>query len=165
MKQPSKSTQRKDQIVAAATAHLIEHGFGKSSLRAIAASAGMSDRMVMYYFETKDDLVAAALVTIGEAVVRGMDDAIPRHNMSARALHNALSETMAAAEYRDVMRLWFEIVGLAVGGQQPYQTTAIELLQRSEDSIRAKLRSDQKHRAREILERLEGQIMIGLLAR
>ena len=63
-----------------------------------------------------------------------------------------------------VMRLWFEIVGLAMRDQQPYKQTAAILLEGWEDQIREALRTDQKHRAREVLAALEGRLMVHLLS-
>ncbi len=159
----SKTEKRRQEIVEAAAAHLIEHGLQKSGLRAIAQSAGMSDRMIMYYFKTKDDLVAAALTMIGENLALGMEHALPQNNLSARQVLEALAVNLKSADAQAVMRLWFEIIGLAMRDQQPYSATAALLLSRSEESIRAKLRTDQKHRAREVLASLEGEIMISLL--
>ncbi len=159
----SKTEQRRQEIIGAAVSHLIGHGLQKSGLRAIAKSAGMSDRMIMYYFETKDDLVAAALTTIGETLALGMESAVPQNNLTARQVLDALATNLKSDEVQAIMRLWFEIIGLAMRDQQPYSDTAALLLSRSEESIRTKLRSDQKHRAREVLASLEGEMMISLL--
>jgi AcrR family transcriptional regulator len=158
-----KTEKRKREIVEAAASHLIEHGFQRSGLRAIAQSVGMSDRMIMYYFETKDDLVSAALEMIGEGLAAGMESAVPQGNATPSQILEALSQTMQSEEVQAIMRLWFEIIGLAMRGQEPYRKTAALLLSRSEKQIRDKLRSDQKHRAREVLDTLEGRVMVGLL--
>jgi len=159
----AKTEKRRQEIIEAAVAHLIEHGFQNSGLRAIAQSAGISDRMVMYYFETKEELVTEALTMIGESLAEGMDNAVPTGNATPRQILDGVSSTLQSDEVQAVMRLWFEIIGLSMRGQQPYQKTAALLLERSEEQIRAKLRSDQKHRAREVLSTIEGQVMVGLL--
>jgi len=158
-----KTEKRRKEIIEAAAGHLIRHGFQSSGLRAIAQSAGLSDRMLMYYFETKEDLVAEALKLIGESLASGMDQAVPKGNVTVAQILEALSRTMQSDEVQAIMRLWFEIVGLAMRGQEPYRETAALLLSRSEAQIRDKLRSDQKHRAREVLSSLEGRVMVGLL--
>jgi len=158
-----KTEKRRQEIVAAAAAHLIEHGFQSSGLRAIAKSSGVSDRMIMYYFDTKDDLVSAALEMIGEGLAAGMESAVPEGNVTPNQILEALSQTMQSDEVQAIMRLWFEIIGLSMRGQEPYRKTATLLLTRSEEQIRGKLRSDQKHRAREVLDTLEGRVMVGLL--
>ena len=158
-----KTEKRRKEIIEAAASHLIEHGFQNSGLRAIAQSVGISDRMIMYYFETKDELVAEALTMIGERLAAGMDSAVPSGNATPDQIVNALSSMMQSDDAQAVMRLWFEIIGLAMRGQQPYHKTAALLLEQSEQQIRSKLRSDQKHRARDVLGTLEGRVMVGLL--
>lgn len=158
-----KTAKRRREIVEAAASHLIVHGFQNSGLRAIAQSVGLSDRMVMYYFATKDELVSEALTMIGDELASGMEAAVPFGNATPRQILDALSKVLQSDEIQAVMRLWFEIIGLAMRGQEPYQKTAMLLLERSEEQIRKKLRSDQKHRAREVLATLEGQVMVGLL--
>ena len=86
-----KTEKRRQEIVEAAAAHLIEHGFQSSGLRAIAKSAGVSDRMIMYYFDTKDDLVSAALEMIGEGLAEGMESAVPEGNATPNQILEALS--------------------------------------------------------------------------
>jgi len=163
MASQQKNEKRRLEIIAAAATHLVDHGFQNSGLRAIAKSAGISDRMIMYYFETKEELVSEALSLIGESLADGMDKSVPNGNLSPRQLLDELSDALKSEEVQAALRLWFEIVGLAMRGQQPYQKTAALLLLRSQEQIRKKLRSDQKHRAREVLSALEGQMMIDLL--
>jgi len=119
--------------------------------------------MIMYYFATKDDLVSAALEMIGDGFAAGMDSAMPEGNATPNQILETLSQTMQSDEAQAIMRLWFEIIGLAMRGQEPYRKTASLLLTRSEEQIRNKLRSDQKHRAREVLNALEGRVMVSLL--
>ena len=158
-----KTEKRRQEIVEAAASHLIEHGFQSSGLRAIAKSSGVSDRMIMYYFATKDDLVSAALEMIGDGFAAGMDSAMPEGNATPNQILETLSQTMQSDEAQAIMRLWFEIIGLAMRGQEPYRKTASLLSTRSEEQIRNKLRSNQKHRAREVLNALEGRVMVSLL--
>lgn len=158
-----KTEKRRHEIIEAVSLHLIEHGFQKSGLRAIARSAGMSDRMVMYYFDTKEDLIAAAISAIGENLADEMEQALPPGVSTAPQVLDVLLGQEQSVEVKAILQLWFEIVGLAVRGDEPYKSTASLLLSRSEERIRNKLRSDQKHRAREVLARLEGHLMIGLL--
>ncbi|MBA2955594.1 TetR family transcriptional regulator [Nocardioides sp. MAH-18] len=48
-------------ILAAARARFAEHGFASTSVRSIAADAGVDPALVHHYFGTKDDLFVAAL--------------------------------------------------------------------------------------------------------
>ena len=160
---PDKTEKRRQEIVSIVAMHLVRDGFQNSGLRAIAKSVGLSDRMIMYYFETKEELIAEALSMIGENLADGMDQSLPQGNGTVNQILAALLQSGQSEEVKAVMRLWFEIIGLSMRGQEPYQKTVALLLERSEERIRAKLRADQKHRAREVLARLEGELMLGLL--
>lgn len=158
-----KTEKRRQEIIGVAAAHLVEHGLQRSGLRAIAKSAGMSDRMIMYYFETKDDLVAEALTVISDHLANGMEQSLPNKKVTAQQLLDALLDQEQSDEVLAILRLFFEIIGLAVRGTEPYKTTAAEILKRSEERIQARLRADQQHRAHDVLARLEGELMLRLL--
>ena len=48
---------KREEIVQRVAQHLVAKGFQDSGIRALAASAGISDRMLMYYFDSKDELI------------------------------------------------------------------------------------------------------------
>lgn len=48
-----------------------------SALRALAKSVGISDRMIMYYFNTKEELIAEALLQIADGLVTTLEGIIP----------------------------------------------------------------------------------------
>ena len=52
---------RRVELAEAATDHALEHGLIGLSLRPVAAALGTSDRMLLYPFTDKDDLVATVL--------------------------------------------------------------------------------------------------------
>ena len=158
-----KTDERRREIVDNVARHLVKEGFRNSGLRALAKSIGISDRMVMYYFETKEDLISAAISSIGESLAEGMEQSLPSGVSTAPQVLDALLGQEQTAEVEAILQLWFEIVGLAIRGDEPYKTTASLLLSSSEERIKRKLRSGQKHRAREVLASLEGELMIRLL--
>jgi AcrR family transcriptional regulator len=69
-------------ILAAARARFAEHGFGRTSVRSIAADAGVDAALVHHYFGTKNDLFVAALElpvdpreVLGTVAAQGVDGA------------------------------------------------------------------------------------------
>ena len=48
---------RRDTVLEGIVDHFLEHGLGNVSLRALAAAVGTSDRMLLYYFSNKDELM------------------------------------------------------------------------------------------------------------
>src|SRR4029079_19784443 len=54
---------RREELAEAATDYAIENGLIGLSLRPLAQALGTSDRMLLYHFDDKDDLVATMLLT------------------------------------------------------------------------------------------------------
>mgnify|MGYP000380322950 CR=1 FL=1 len=164
MAQPfTDKSNRKERIVAAVAAHLLEHGMHNSSLRALADSVGISDRMIMYYFETKEDLIAASLLLIASGLIDAMEAQLPATQMSAGQITDALRAMSDSPGAKSGQRLWFEIIGLAMRGDGPYQDTARRILDGWEDWISRRLGSRRAHLAASILAQIEGEIMIRLI--
>jgi AcrR family transcriptional regulator len=59
-RRPGKSGTR-DAILAAASRHFAEHGYDRASLRAIAAEAGVDQKLIAYFFGSKQQLFVAAV--------------------------------------------------------------------------------------------------------
>ena len=155
---------KKEEIIQCVAQHLVTRGFEESGIRALAASAGVSDRMLMYYFETKEELIAQALLLLAEGMNASLDQLIPQRRASARQIVEALTASDNQNDLqRSVLMLWFEIVGLAIRGAEPYRSTAKQILEGYEQWIGNKLPPDQSHRAHELLAQIEGQIMLNLL--
>lgn len=57
---------KKSELVAKMTEHLVSNGLVASGLRALAKAAGTSDRMLLYYFKDKDEILAAVFDQIAQ---------------------------------------------------------------------------------------------------
>ena len=62
----SKTDERRSVIVDRLADHVLAHGLVSASLRPLAKAAGTSDRMLLYYFADKSELLAATLQRIAE---------------------------------------------------------------------------------------------------
>lgn len=101
--------------------HMLAHGLGPSSLRALGQTAGISDRMLLYYFADKDEIVLAALGTIATRLAAVLAALAPEGRRMGEA--DALRELAAicrSPDLRPFMRVWVELVSLAARGQQPF---------------------------------------------
>ncbi len=155
---------KREEIVQRVANHLVARGFEDSGVRALAASAGISDRMLMYYFETKEELIAQALLLLAEGMAASLDELVPQSRASASQIVAALTDNNEQSDLqRGVLMLWFEIIGLAIRGGDPYRATANQILENYEQWIAGKLPPNQRHRAREILAQIEGQLLLNLL--
>ena len=72
----SKRAQKRAQIAKTLSGHVLETGLSELGLRRLAEVAGTSDRMLLYYFENKEDLVATVLVGIGRELAESIDGSI-----------------------------------------------------------------------------------------
>lgn len=71
--------QTKQRIVAAAVGAFAERGFDGTSTRAIADRAGVTQGLVTYHFESKDELWRAAV----DSIIAELDAALPTRDTDA----------------------------------------------------------------------------------
>lgn len=162
-KKPDKK-QDKQRVVAAAIAeYLIENGLQDSGIRSLAKAAGISDRMLIYYFGSKEAAIDAALKFIGAALGQKLEALITGNNLSATKLTDDLVAAGKTSEFQPVIRLWFELVGHAVRGEAPYKRSVREMADNWELWIAAKLKSSRPDQAQAVFAQVEGQLMIDLL--
>jgi len=115
---------RRDELLDGATAWAFDHGLAQLSLRPLATALGTSDRMLLYHFGSKDELVAAVLRESNErstAHVRAMDPSRDLH----RAVHD-LWEAMLVPQIYRCSRLYVEAAALGLLGQEPYASVVGE---------------------------------------
>lgn len=69
----SKRDAKRAEIVGKLAAHFIEVGLGDTGVRRLAEVAGTSDRMLLYYFENKEEILAAVLGELGGGFTEVLD--------------------------------------------------------------------------------------------
>lgn len=104
--------------------HMLTHGLAPSSLRALAHAAGTSDRMLLYYFADKDELVVAALGVICLRLAELLEAEAPPGKLAPEAALGAFAAIMRGPAVRPHMRVWLELVSLAARGEEPFRAVA-----------------------------------------
>ena len=145
--------------------HLLKVGFSESAIGTLGAAAGTSDRMLIYYFGTKEKLIEAVLEQTANRFGAILDELAKPGVASDTVLLEDLTEKMLSKKMRPMLSLWFEIIGLAIRGKQPYKSIAKRMMLGWENWIREKLKKAHKNRAKEVFAQLEGRIMIHLLTK
>ena len=69
--------KRRDDAVEHMADHLLSEGLSAATLRPLAAAAGTSDRMLLYYFADKEEILSATLRRVAERMLLQLDEAIP----------------------------------------------------------------------------------------
>ena len=118
------NAKRRAEWTEAATDYVLEHGLIGLSLRPLAADLGTSDRMLIYHFGSKDELVAAVL----RASNARSTDYI-RALKPSQDLRSAVRDLWAAMLIPQVdrcSRLYVEAAALGLFGQEPYASVVRE---------------------------------------
>ena len=122
---PVSVTDRRDELVAAATVWVLEHGLSGLSLRPLAKALGTSDRMLMYYFGSRDGLVAAISDFAGQQLVAAMPAIDPAHPpRSAKVWLDGAWALFSDDAIRPAMQLLFELDALAARSPGPARDAA-----------------------------------------
>ncbi|MGD6756013.1 TetR/AcrR family transcriptional regulator [Streptomyces sp. BH105] len=117
VEQDIRGQDRRAQLVAAAVDHVAAHGIGELSLRGLGTAIGVSHRMLIHYFGSKEQL----FVEIVRESERRQRDLLSRLRLepglspadAARRLWRQLADPRLAGQER----LFFEICGHALRGR------------------------------------------------
>lgn len=119
----------KDEILEGALAAVLDDGLSQLTFGRLAKRLGISDRVIVYYFPTKNDLISEVLVAVGarlqETLVEAFSDSASDHIDLVAAAWPALTTPHADA----VFALYFEAAGLAAAGREPYRTLVPTLVE------------------------------------
>ena len=115
---------RRADLLDRVAEHMLAHGMGTATLRTLAQAAGTSDRMLLYYFADKDDIVLSALGLICQRLAQTLETALPPSKSAPAKALRLLAGAARGPDVRRYMRIWFELATLAARGQEPFLTIA-----------------------------------------
>lgn len=115
---------RRDALTAAATDFVLEHGLIGLSLRPLAAEVGTSDRMLLYHFGTKDDLVAAVLRESNDRSIADVRALPAGASLREEVLH--LWRALTSGRLDRCQRVYVEAAALGLLGREPYASVVRE---------------------------------------
>jgi AcrR family transcriptional regulator len=119
-----RETARREELAQAATDYVLTHGLLGLSLRPLAAELGTSDRMLLYHFAGKDDLVATVLRVSNDRSVAEVR-ALPAASDVRRAVLD-LWQLLASPRLARCQRMYVEAAALGLFGLEPYATVVRE---------------------------------------
>lgn len=90
---------------------------------------GTSDRTVICYFPTKDDLVTSVLVVMGERLQDVLAGSFAAPAADHVSLVAAVWPALARPGMDRLLGLYFEAIGQAAAGLQPYRALASQLVE------------------------------------
>ncbi|BDU09001.1 TetR family transcriptional regulator [Nocardia cyriacigeorgica] len=117
---------KRTELLAAVVRYIAEHGLADLSLRPLAAELGTSSRMLIYYFETKENLLVQALATQRpdiSAIFAGVTDAADlRERLWDFWVANSSGEGVTS------VRVMMQVLGAACAPHGPYARYAEEAI-------------------------------------
>ena len=119
----------KHQILDGALAVAYDDGLSQLSFGRVAKRLGISDRVVVYYFPSKDDLVGDVVVSMGIQLQTMLAAAFSEKAADHRELLTNAWPLVATAEADPLFALFFEANGLAASGREPYAELLAQLVE------------------------------------
>ena len=118
----------KEEILDGALAVAFDDGLSQLTYGRVAKQLGISDRVVVYYFPSKEDLVGEVLVGVGVQLQRALEPAFRTPVKDHLELVMTAWPVMARTEADAVFALFLEAIGLAASGREPYRTLVPQLV-------------------------------------
>jgi AcrR family transcriptional regulator len=119
----------KAEILEGAVAEAFAEGLSRLTFGRVAKRLGISDRIVVYYFPTKDDLIAEVLVALGVELQATLAPAFTVPCADHVELLQRAWPVLARPEADPVFALFFEAGGLAATGRQPFGSLVPQLVE------------------------------------
>lgn len=113
--------EQRERVLEALEAHLLATGLSQASLRQLAAAAGVSDRMLLYYFADKADVMAQVMARLAAGMAQRLSAAIPEGaGLAPWALMGQAGRFVLDQDFLPYMRLWLEVVAAAARKEAPF---------------------------------------------
>lgn len=156
----SENTEKRLVLAERLAVTLLEQGLDRATLKSLAQALDTSDRMLLYYFEDKADLLSAALGVLVERSLNLIEAQLADGPRDHQGLTEALEAIMLSDAARPFGRIWLEIVARA-GREDPiFKPVAERIAAGLFDWLRNRLTEDEKSKTLEILRRVEGAVLL-----
>lgn len=113
-----KTEASKKQIIEAATSVIARQGLGKTTLQTIAERAGVSSALVVFHFQSKDNLLKVVLGNLNDFYNQGWEQSLlPRDDPApTRLMRSVVFDLEFPRRYPEYVAAWYAFWGEARGG-------------------------------------------------
>jgi AcrR family transcriptional regulator len=119
---PTQFESRRAALVSRIAALLLARGCAEIPLRELARELDTSDRMLLYYFEDKADLVQTTLGTVATKLAQTLQTALPSGRVAPARLLAQVSTLLASRPVKPYMSVWADLVAHGTRGEEPYRS-------------------------------------------
>jgi AcrR family transcriptional regulator len=125
----SKHNDRREALLDLMVDHVLSEGMQGATLRPLAAAAGTSDRMLLYYFTDKDELIGVVLERVSAKIRDELEIAIPVGKPQPfDILLQQVWAVLSSQHLKPYMDIWLDLVLGAARDVQPYRKVASAIL-------------------------------------
>jgi AcrR family transcriptional regulator len=112
----------KEEILTGALSVAFDDGLSQLTYGRVAKKLGISDRVVVYYFASKEELVSEVLIAVGMRLQHALEPAFGSQAEDHLELLVRAWPIVARTTVDPIFSLFLEANGLAASGQEPYRT-------------------------------------------
>lgn len=156
----------RDDILQAAVQVALDSGLGGLTFRTVGRRLQIPDRTVVYYFPSKDDLVAAVLER-STAQLRDLLLPAQEQRVSASVLLQRSWDALRSPAALGPVRVYLESAGLAAQGREPHRSLAAGLIGTWTTLVSQRLSGDPStrvDRAHALVATLDGLLLLRAVA-
>lgn len=119
----------RDDILDGAVQAAISDGLSRLTFGTLAKRLGVSDRVIVYYFPTKNQLITDVMIQVGERLQTVLARAFTEGAADHRELARAALPVLARKEFDPLFAVYFEACGMAAAGLEPFGSLAGQLVE------------------------------------
>ena len=154
----------RDDVVAAAASIALRDGMAKLTYRKVAEELGISDRMVVYYLPSKEELVLAAVGALSVRMQTILEQAFGDERRSPDELLKIAWPVLTKRSADRIFALFLEVVGLSAAKVEPYEQISKSILDGwirwLSDRIDAPTERDRRRGALGVIARIDGLLLL-----
>ena len=155
---------KRSQLIDQLADHVLAEGLLHASLRPLAKAVGTSDRMLLYYFKDKNELIEAVLDRITARITLILDQSSAPEPLPLDQLAPMLAQSMKSDLFWPYLRLWLEVAALSAGGDPLYQTCGERIgrgfVEWGASQLKVANEADRPRQAARLLVLVEGAVLL-----
>ena len=102
--------EQRRRVTEQLAGHLLATGLSRTSVRQLAAAAGVSDRMLLYYFKDKAEALSEAMAQVTGQLGQQLEASVTAgERLAPERLLAEAAQMVTGAEVRPFMALWMEV--------------------------------------------------------
>jgi len=153
-------TDKRSDLIDHMADFVLARGLAAASLRPLAAAAGISDRMLLYYFKDKPAVIAAVLHCLAQRLTTRLSASASPQPLPAGRLRRHLFQLTSSDEVWPYMQLWLEIAARAARGDAFFFAVGHQIGQGFLGWIAAQLEGANPTEALRLLTLVEGRLLL-----